>query len=1313
MESESDKIMDVQIKSKDKVDKPPVTLNGTVATMEVDLDTETPGEVKKDEVNEEDAKVTNLKIVKIEKIEEMDVDDKNLEQKVEIKEVDVGDTELIDVKKEKIEPEKVQTSAAATQNTPDKKVIMLNTMAISKMFKSPPKPSTGSPEPASIPLATSSQKSGAATERSRNQQEIMKLTQALATALKTESKKKVFCANTNCNLKTDTVFDAPSYARCYFGMPKNGQRKICMYCMNKADKFNQKSKQLVRNQENLFQLSVEIQTASSTPVVDLDSPVGSPEEPDRESAIAKAPADNYLITLGRFSDVIEETLKNLGLEKQVKQCTESLSKQVDDLSDGFKDLDVRLEKARDTIEATTKTYNDHVSGGQPVMVEIGSLDIDQLGVVAVAQNNNLQQFRSVDALSRTETKKLDKAVAELKSLEDAAPPAPEPARRVVKPGAAPHRSQLIFAKPKVGQEVYAMSRHSLYFWLAAKVIAVNLTSRPVMYTVQFQQKVKPRSKSSDERDMYVRELTGKQVAFKKSCTVQLPIGCRVIAKFKDLLETDAEVDGMLYAGVTAECPKTTNGFRYLIFFDDGYAQYVHQSDVFPVAEASPEVWVDVHNNSRDFIRDYVKKYPNRHMIRPAVGSTLNVELNGSWIQAMIVEVDSSLMKVKYLKSNPEGVEYEWVYRGSTRIGPLFMKMKQMESKSVCTVARRHTYSSRNAAISFEVNRDTMDDDPGSKVMKKSTGGLPQHAGQTVRTPDGQVLSTVMETMGSMVKVNIPEDCPTPRPFVLHNCSPACAHVYVEENYRRVSPLVIPFYLGWARQMTPNNGPVYYYTPCGIRCGSYRDIHAYIVRTQIEIPIDCFSLENTIDCLNAFEPGRKIESVKDISYGKEWTPVAMVNSLDHDLPVFSSYITSRVKGEGVDLNDEDGFLACCDCEDDCQDKEKCACWQLTLAGISFKTAEKEGETLEGYENRRLKNHVLSGIYECNRNCKCRSTCFNRVVQNKVKWPVQIFKTICKGWGVRALHDMPQGSFICVYTGQLLTDAGANASGIQEGDEFLAELDFIECNEQMKEDYESDVTDIENEEPGAKCAARLRNVLVPTVAAKEPPEAKKEEVAKKSTGGGSNGASSSAAGVVQKAVKSTRGVKRLNNGATVAATSSISPNRPVARKSGSKNGTSISGTNGVGSKKPSPSSSGVPSPALSKRSSKDDSDSDDEDGANRAYSSFCASSGTKDKQGVHRLPLREYFGKDEAVYIMDAKNMGNFGRYLNHSCDPNVFVQNLFVDTHDPRFPWVAFFTKKDVKAGTELTWDYNYEIGSVPGKTLYCYCLQQGCRGRLL
>ena len=71
------------------------------------------------------------------------------------------------------------------------------------------------------------------------------------------------------------------------------------------------------------------------------------------------------------------------------------------------------------------------------------------------------------------------------------------------------------------------------------------------------------------------------------------------------------------------------------------------------------------------------------------------------------------------------------------------------------------------------------------------------------------------------------------------------------------------------------------------------------------------------------------------------------------------------------------------------------------------------------------------------------------------------------------------------------------------------------------------------------------------------------------------------------------------------------------------------------------------------------------------------------------------------------------FTQHCCKPNVFVQSVFVDTHDLRFPWVAFFAMNYIRAGTELTWDYNYHIDSVPGRKLYCHCGAKECKGRLL
>ncbi|XP_029377631.1 histone-lysine N-methyltransferase SETDB2 isoform X1 [Echeneis naucrates] len=62
--------------------------------------------------------------------------------------------------------------------------------------------------------------------------------------------------------------------------------------------------------------------------------------------------------------------------------------------------------------------------------------------------------------------------------------------------------------------------------------------------------------------------------------------------------------------------------------------------------------------------------------------------------------------------------------------------------------------------------------------------------------------------------------------------------------------------------------------------------------------------------------------------------------------------------------------------------------------------------------------------------------------------------------------------------------------------------------------------------------------------------------------------------------------------------------------------------------------------------------------------------------------------EEVHFLDASKEGNVSRFINHSCRPNLFIQNVFIDSHDPGFPVIAFFTNRAVKAGTELTWNYS-------------------------
>lgn len=61
---------------------------------------------------------------------------------------------------------------------------------------------------------------------------------------------------------------------------------------------------------------------------------------------------------------------------------------------------------------------------------------------------------------------------------------------------------------------------------------------------------------------------------------------------------------------------------------------------------------------------------------------------------------------------------------------------------------------------------------------------------------------------------------------------------------------------------------------------------------------------------------------------------------------------------------------------------------------------------------------------------------------------MFKTIGRGWGVRTLHDLPLGTFISVYSGEIFTSEQADERGKLIGDEYQADLDFFEVNSSAK-------------------------------------------------------------------------------------------------------------------------------------------------------------------------------------------------------------------------------------------------------------------------
>ena len=73
----------------------------------------------------------------------------------------------------------------------------------------------------------------------------------------------------------------------------------------------------------------------------------------------------------------------------------------------------------------------------------------------------------------------------------------------------------------------------------------------------------------------------------------------------------------------------------------------------------------------------------------------------------------------------------------------------------------------------------------------------------------------------------------------------------------------------------------------------------------------------------------------------------------------------------------------------------------------------------------------------------------------------------------------------------------------------------------------------------------------------------------------------------------------------------------------------------------------------------------------------------------LALNEHLADSKIIStIVDPKRVGNAGRFINHSCEPNLFMVPVRIDNEIPR---LALFALREILAGEELTYDYSGEI----------------------
>ncbi|MCL7042893.1 hypothetical protein MKW94_006760 [Papaver nudicaule] len=285
-------------------------------------------------------------------------------------------------------------------------------------------------------------------------------------------------------------------------------------------------------------------------------------------------------------------------------------------------------------------------------------------------------------------------------------------------------------------------------------------------------------------------------------------------------------------------------------------------------------------------------------------------------------------------------------------------------------------------------------------------------------------------------------------------------------------------------------------------------------------------------------------VDDISQGVEKMRICAVNTLDSEMPPQFKYTAKMKYASSHNLIPLKGG---CECKGKCSDSKKCLCAVKNGGEIPF---NRNGDIVE----------AKTLVYECGPLCKCPPSCYNRVSQHGIKYQLEIFKTTSRGWGVRSLNSIPSGSFICEYTGELLSEKEADQR--TGNDEYLFDLGRSKSSNQSM-------------------GAGLSNVISPDLQS-----------------------------------------------------------------------TDISGENA-----------------------------------------------------------------EEEGFTIDAFEYGSVGRFINHSCSPNLVAQNVLYDHADERMPHIMLFAAENIPPLQELTYDYNYVVDTVHDsegniKIKKCYCGSTECTGRM-
>lgn len=398
------------------------------------------------------------------------------------------------------------------------------------------------------------------------------------------------------------------------------KRKICPRCHDIVDSHRRRLLQKLEDGESLLSEPLPVPRdlvllEDSDENSETDSSEESEYEMDTGELVSREDtgSSSGSSMSGDFEQQLDKimgsAIEKMNFDKMLTTATKDLKDRLDSFKDDFDATDKIYEKLEEEVDNLRKElYKDF----EPRIEELPPVDLNKVSATRpiLPSGASGHQLTPSSGLAMTS---------------HALPPA----------GGVLSRPALV-----TGQQVIAMRHGNLQTWKPGVVEEVQDPGEvdERLYRIRFE------AVQGNKNVVQKKLLKIKNVAYSSVSRVRLPVGTRCIGLFREA-EDQA---GAFYSGVVAEPPKQTNRNRYLVFFDDGYASYIRHEELRLVCYQSPDVWDDVHIDSREFIKKYLDKYPERPMVKLSPGQMVKTESDGRWCQTRVVTVDASLVRVSFL-----------------------------------------------------------------------------------------------------------------------------------------------------------------------------------------------------------------------------------------------------------------------------------------------------------------------------------------------------------------------------------------------------------------------------------------------------------------------------------------------------------------------------------------------------------------------------------------------------------------------------------------------------------------------------------------